>query len=263
MSTRSDVLNMENMGDMGNMGNMGNMADMTLIPCDVCREMIRFDEYEQHSLSCANVYMASAPILASFFPLMAHGFADLERRAMNAQVAQAQRSRAQHQENDEDEDEEDEEIDEEENEEEEEVANGTTAATQAQMSQLAQISQIFMTMTLGARMSLPMSLSMSRDDEHAFDEMVSELLGNVEVGIEDIDAISSVQDKCPPQQSKPSKSSSESCEPSESCAICQETIVYPRRTLNKCKHSFCGGCIETWLTRSKKCPLCMTHLDEA
>jgi hypothetical protein len=39
------------------------------------------------------------------------------------------------------------------------------------------------------------------------------------------------------------------------CVVCHETMVAPH-ALPNCDHSFCGGCIHTWLERNDSCPSC-------
>lgn len=92
------------------------------------------------------------------------------------------------------------------------------------------------------------------DAEAAFDALVSELLGNVAVGIADVDAVSTLRE-------------AREFDPEDVCVICRDKLSDsgdsgPVRQLTKCRHAFCAGCIEQWLTSSKKCPMCMTWLDE-
>ena len=42
------------------------------------------------------------------------------------------------------------------------------------------------------------------------------------------------------------------------CSICQELIV--TATNLKCSHTFCKVCIDEWLERNKKCPVCRTFI---
>lgn len=85
--------------------------------------------------------------------------------------------------------------------------------------------------------------------ESNFDELVSDTLGVVYVGVDNIENhTTSITKKDQPDV--------------ETCPICQESISIdsPIRRLNKCSHCFCSGCIEHWLHMSKKCPLCMIWL---
>lgn len=79
------------------------------------------------------------------------------------------------------------------------------------------------------------------------------------VGVSCLDAVTSVIVHDPAQGQE------------EMCPICQEIIAasappsggggrVARKT--RCGHLFCGECIGTWLRQSKKCPVCMTHLED-
>jgi len=47
------------------------------------------------------------------------------------------------------------------------------------------------------------------------------------------------------------------------CPICLDNMyqaVY-MRTIKDCKHTFCGECIEEWLSENKTCPICKSELE--
>jgi Ring finger domain len=50
----------------------------------------------------------------------------------------------------------------------------------------------------------------------------------------------------------------------ENCPICLENIskmnTYARKIV-KCKHIYCGECIETWLRENHTCPVCKIDID--
>lgn len=77
--------------------------------------------------------------------------------------------------------------------------------------------------------------------------LIAELMGGPHrVGVSSINSVSSVI-------------SSSRISLLDMCPICQDTpqgVV--RETM--CGHIFCGDCITTWLTNSKKCPVCMMEL---
>jgi hypothetical protein len=91
-----------------------------------------------------------------------------------------------------------------------------------------------------------------------FDEWVSETLGTVQVGVRDISRVTDIVKSC------------ECEEASEGtiCAICQDSLVRENdpntllRRIKKCKHIYCASCIESWLSRNKKCPVCQQYVDE-
>jgi len=85
-------------------------------------------------------------------------------------------------------------------------------------------------------------------DSYEINTLLGELLGRVEVGVQDIDTVAG---RC------------ESC-PSEICPICQESLADEtqcRRTV--CRHAFCAACIERWFRTSKRCPVCMCDVEDA
>ena len=83
-------------------------------------------------------------------------------------------------------------------------------------------------------------------EDQTYEELLDlcDTIGRVEVGVDDIDSVTSViindekKDKCP---------------------ICLDTMPsdcdYVRH-INACNHRFCGLCIETWLKANKTCPIC-------
>lgn len=48
------------------------------------------------------------------------------------------------------------------------------------------------------------------------------------------------------------------------CAICLDPLHKAQegvRSMRVCKHQYCGGCIEQWLSKNKRCPLCNQDCD--
>lgn len=101
---------------------------------------------------------------------------------------------------------------------------------------------------------LPVRYTWVVDDDYEMNMMVSELMGNVEVGLtkEDIDRVSvleSLEDKA-----------------DGTCPIClDEFTENPENTIRKllCGHRYCDTCITTWLSKHKKCPCCQVDLEDA
>lgn len=88
--------------------------------------------------------------------------------------------------------------------------------------------------------------------------LVSELLGNVEVGIDDIDSVTDLL------------TAAECGQPlDEACTICHELLNSaehggpgaPVRRIKRCNHTYCAPCIERWLSNHKKCPVCNIDVD--
>jgi hypothetical protein len=52
------------------------------------------------------------------------------------------------------------------------------------------------------------------------------------------------------------------------CAICQENLINVTKEERKvsilaCNHKYCEECINEWLSKNKKCPVCMIDLEDA
>jgi hypothetical protein len=82
---------------------------------------------------------------------------------------------------------------------------------------------------------------------------LSERVGVVEVGIENIDAVSTIIQK-------------EEVNPDDVCTICLDKIIdncdniCVRQLI--CGHRYCDDCISQWLIKSKKCPVCNIDLED-
>ena len=80
------------------------------------------------------------------------------------------------------------------------------------------------------------------DDEYSTLINLSEEIGDVEIGIKDLDKVSKIVNK------------------TDMCPICKEEHNVMRETI--CNHSFCQECIEVWFKKNSKCPLCLKDLNE-
>ena len=88
-------------------------------------------------------------------------------------------------------------------------------------------------------------------DDYDLTTMIGELMGgNVRIGVTDVDAVTT-REPCPDADTV--------------CPICQDNVgaQASMRVTRACHHTFCSGCIETWLRSSKKCPVCMLDLEDA
>lgn len=84
-------------------------------------------------------------------------------------------------------------------------------------------------------------------NDYEFNSMVSEVIGNVERGVKNIDTVIKSVKVCA----------------DDICVICQDTInVEVGVEIKKCKHRFCKPCISAWLEKNTKCPTCMACLDD-
>lgn len=81
---------------------------------------------------------------------------------------------------------------------------------------------------------------------------LAERVGVVEVGVDNIDTVSSVIPK-------------EEVNSDDICTICLDKIIDKgnegvRKLI--CSHTYCDGCITQWLAKSKKCPVCNIDLED-
>ena len=86
--------------------------------------------------------------------------------------------------------------------------------------------------------------------------MIGDMLGKVEVGFtpSEIDKVSHiVVDKTTLAES-------------DRCPICLETFAELGDDVDvrklRCSHVYCDSCIQTWLTKHKKCPCCQKDLED-
>lgn len=95
--------------------------------------------------------------------------------------------------------------------------------------------------TLGST-SFNFSFNLGDEDEYSALTELSNEIGNVEIGIENIDNVSSIVEK------------------KELCPICKDDHDKVRMTL--CDHYFCNSCLQTWLKNNKTCPICLRDFSE-
>ena len=44
---------------------------------------------------------------------------------------------------------------------------------------------------------------------------------------------------------------------SDECLICMENFAVGKRIkVLKCSHEYCASCLDTWLEKEKRCPVC-------
>lgn len=92
-------------------------------------------------------------------------------------------------------------------------------------------------------------------DDYEANLRLADHIGKVEVGVSDIDRVSTKIDKHANDVSE-----------DISCPICMENIkgspdIQSYRVL-LCKHTYCDECITRWLKTSKQCPVCKIDLEE-
>lgn len=84
------------------------------------------------------------------------------------------------------------------------------------------------------------------EDDYEMNTMIADMLGNVEVGVSDINKVSTKV---------------ELPITTMNCGICLDNVNEPRKLL--CDHVYCDGCISTWLSKNKTCPSCRVDLEDA
>lgn len=101
---------------------------------------------------------------------------------------------------------------------------------------------------IGSLYSFDIEDEMDYDDYEANLEL-ADRIGKVEIGVEDINEVSSLID---PQELE------------HKCPVCMEEFSTMSSGARKllCKHAFCQPCIETWLSKNKKCPICSVDLED-
>lgn len=87
----------------------------------------------------------------------------------------------------------------------------------------------------------------TRISEYEANLTLSERIGKVEIGIKNIDKVSKVSNEVHDGV----------------CPICQDELAKRKVVFRKliCNHVFCAKCIEKWLQKHKKCPVCMKDLE--
>ena len=202
--------------------------------CQVCRQSIVMTEFDAHVQQCSATHLAAIPILDNFFPFLSTGFATIDERARRAVTPDS--------------------------------STHTNSMSPDSTPHTNSMSPDTNSMSPDSYTNVYPVLSLSHDDDglggtivsilidlfvddSAMDEFISDYLGPVQVGVDDIEKVSKVI-----------VNDLENC----ACPICQEDVEIGNttRVLHKCGHRFCGACIEQWLRVSKKCPMCMTRLDE-
>jgi hypothetical protein len=89
----------------------------------------------------------------------------------------------------------------------------------------------------------------AEEDEYEYEALLAlcERIGDHTIGVTDVDAVS----ECLPAGLP------------DDCRICLEGMRGAARRLHRCGHAFCAPCIETWLAKRKRCPLCNQDAEAA
>jgi hypothetical protein len=245
-----------------------------LIPCEICNELISFEDYERHVSICSHTSV-NAPIFQpppnfSEFPILQFTLPNNSRNSNNIEEMPENIQNSINQinndpiarslfsvfvgninnfsaetpedlgENQAEEDLNEEDLNEEDLN--EENANGNenfnfipNQLNNMNINENLQISQN----TLLNMFESILNNQLGDNEEDNYDELIN--LEDHSVGISDIDGVSQFL--------------FEEIE----CPICSETKLVSRKT--KCNHHFCDECLQEWLKESKKCPTCMVDLE--
>lgn len=112
--------------------------------------------------------------------------------------------------------------------------------------------------TLSSLLPIPMS-PLEIDNSYEYNLLLADRLGRVEKGIMNIDEVCKVVEKERLDAGEYDE---------EICAICQDCVSDLRKEGDKvirktlCNHVYCDSCIQTWLAKNVRCPVCQVDLDE-
>lgn len=218
---------------------------MDNIPCEICQELISFNNYNEHMNNCLidrgsrmMLNFVNNPNLSSFNTLINRTFNEIDNVTTdnNQEIS------------------------------EEDINVQTNEDTNNNNNELnlnEEINNIRNNDNVDIRESVSsIGLNVSNISRGILTEIISEILNNdentgedlmelssrigvVEKGINNIEIVTSIV----------------SDSGKINCPICQtECITQVRKTL--CNHSFCDECISRWLSKSKKCPSCMRDLED-
>jgi hypothetical protein len=84
---------------------------------------------------------------------------------------------------------------------------------------------------------------------YEFNSLISDRIGKVKVGIKDLSKVIQDYEGLTLEE--------------EVCVICQDTLGNNPMAKTLCKHIYCRQCITQWLNENKKCPVCQVDLEEA
>lgn len=197
------------------------------VPCELCNELIRFEEYEQHVTACQlQTFLRNQRYIIyrddednRFYRINITPALDMFHRlqitASNGDDTNPTDSDADNSSNDEDAD-----------------PDTTFIPTRLNHNTLTVVPRII---------PLEPSYVELNDNNYELNSLISEVLGPVRVGLADISlCLSKVED----------------AELLETCPICQDIIPGANFVKTLCKHSYCSDCITKWFAEHVSCPVC-------
>lgn len=85
-------------------------------------------------------------------------------------------------------------------------------------------------------------------ENYEFNTLLSDRIGRVKVGIKEIEKVLKDYEGLTLEE--------------EVCVICQDSLGNNPMAKTLCNHIYCKGCITQWLKENKKCPVCQVDLDD-
>lgn len=186
--------------------------DEAMIPCEFCNEMVQFSEYENHLRPCS---IRSTMFGQDFLVYRDEDTHGIYRINIGPAIAAFQNIGISSSNLDDD-----------------DVNGEEEGASDEHHTSIIMIPQIIPT--------LPMLITPS--DSYAFNLLISDVIGNVVVGITNVDEV--LLPQCAGEKAD------------DVCPICQDAIPETQHVKTLCKHSYCDTCIRHWLAEHTTCPVC-------
>ena len=211
---------------------MSNLEE-TFVPCEICDEMVRFENYMDHVSHCGNV-VQQIPL-----PGMGLNLVFLTNNEAPNDMSDSD----------------------------EELLDEDEVGEMIPLSQMfpliynnsnSDFSRRLLNIIrpagdLNGTAILPMQFLDPNVSEYDLNLMLEEMMGgSVEIGVSHFE---DVIEKC------------ENVQEGSLCVICQEELTKMKEEheivqLKDCKHMFCKSCISTWFDKNRKCPLCMHEVEK-
>lgn len=200
------------------------MDSNEFIPCDLCEEMIRFEDYQNHMQECTNEHRNGDN------PLVEDGFIPITNIVpflfhIPVGVSSSQ--------------------------------NNMETPTLNQTPIPAWVQQIAHMFDVDAAVQSPLHIIENNMSDYELNTMLSEFMGgNVYVGVSDVSKVVHVVND--PLELPQDDTLCAICQECLKTKIAEAAHVVK----TTCQHHFCKDCILQWLGQSKKCPVCLHELEK-
>lgn len=230
------------------------VTERPLVPCEICEQMVYFDEYVQHARVCMQPRHQNVIVVQdeedgnsyqlvlddAIQALMAHNFGRIvisddigivnraventQGRTINRRISRSNSQRQRRRVN-------------------------TENNNSDQDNEYTPRSHSHQTVIMIPRMIRNIASEVIPDMEnYEFNTLLSDRIGRVKVGVKDISKVIQDYDGLTLEE--------------EVCVICQDSLGNNPMAKTLCKHIYCRGCITQWLNENKKCPVCQVDLDD-